>query len=178
MLVLEPFRLYGGEVLNAAALLAERNVNGSGNAFAHRDARFDFFADGFDGAVRAQEAIRESFVFAEKPEQQMLGLDVRAAILAGLVPREEDYAPGLFCVALKHGSPSSSRGRNIPWNGALRGTHNICSLVLGENTVLHRQHPVRSPRQRKVMGCKDRSQVMGPVDLLHEFENRLRVPLV
>jgi hypothetical protein len=37
-----------------------------------------------------QEPVRQRLVFAQQPEQQMLGFDVRAAELAGLIPREED----------------------------------------------------------------------------------------
>src|SRR6266700_930746 len=33
----------------------------------------------------------------------MFGFDVRRSELAGFVSREEDHAPGLFCVAFKHG---------------------------------------------------------------------------
>ena len=40
------------------------------------------------------------------------------------------------------------------------------------------EHAVRALRQRKIVGCKNRSQMMRPVQALHEFEYRLRISLV
>src|ERR1700752_3065854 len=96
MLVPHPFRLFGGIVENALALLAQRNLDGSGNPFTNGDTRLNFLANGFDGAVGAQKTIRQNFVFAQEPKQQMRRLDVRTAVLAGLVPREKDHSPSLL----------------------------------------------------------------------------------
>ena len=63
---------------------------------------FDLLADRFDGGVRAQEAVRQRLVLAQQSEQQVLGLDVRAAELAGLVPGEEDHPSRLLRVSFKH----------------------------------------------------------------------------
>jgi len=52
--------------------------------------------------MRSQEPIRQGLILAEEPEQKVFGLDIRAAELAGLIAREEDYPPGFFCIALKH----------------------------------------------------------------------------
>ena len=41
-------------------------------------------------------------IFTEKSQQQMLGLYIRRAELAGFVPRKEDDAPCLLCITLKH----------------------------------------------------------------------------
>ena len=109
VLVSEPLGFFGGVVEDALALLAQGNFDRRGNAFANGDARFNFLADGFDRAVRAQEPVGESLILAHQPEQQMLGLDVRAAILAGLVPRKKDHSPRFLCVAFKHGSPTLPR---------------------------------------------------------------------
>jgi hypothetical protein len=49
-----------------------------------------------------QKSIRKLLIFSQEAEKQMLGLDVRAAELAGLIPGEEDNAPRLFRVSLKH----------------------------------------------------------------------------
>jgi hypothetical protein len=49
-----------------------------------------------------QEAIGQGFVLAHQAEQQMLGLDVRAAILAGFVSRKENNASCFFCIAFEH----------------------------------------------------------------------------
>ena len=104
VLVPEPLRFFGGEIQDALALLAQRHFHGRGDALADGDARFDLLADGLDRAVRAQKTVGQRLVLAHQAEQQMLGLDVRAAVLAGLVTREKYDSPGFFCIAFKHGS--------------------------------------------------------------------------
>src|SRR5271156_1099604 len=107
----EAFRFLGREIQYALALLAQRNLHRSRNALTHGDARFDFLADGFDRAMRAQETVGERLVLAQQSQQQVLRLDVRAAILARFVPCEKDYAPSFFCIAFKNGSPTVSWSR-------------------------------------------------------------------
>jgi hypothetical protein len=63
---------------------------------------FNLLSNGIDGRVRPQKPICELLIFPQEAEQEMLRLDVRAAELAGLVPCEENYAPGFFRVTLKH----------------------------------------------------------------------------
>ena len=53
-------------------------------------------------ALRAQKPVGQRFIFAQQAEQQMLGLDVRAAELAGLVAREKNHPAGLLCITFKH----------------------------------------------------------------------------
>jgi hypothetical protein len=62
----------------------------------------DPFADRLHGRVRTKEAVRQRLVLAQQPQQQVFGLDIEAAELAGLIAGEEDGSPGLFCVALEH----------------------------------------------------------------------------
>ncbi len=58
------------------------------------------------------ETVRKGLVLAQQAEQQVLGLDVRAAVLARLITREENYAPCLLRIAFKHFSlPRFSSGR-------------------------------------------------------------------
>src|SRR5436305_14430193 len=52
--------------------------------------------------MRPQKAVGQCFVFAQQAQQQMFGLYIRRAKLAGLVARKEYYAPGFFCVPLEH----------------------------------------------------------------------------
>jgi hypothetical protein len=59
--------------------------------------------------MRAQEAVGQSLVFAQQAQQQVLGLDIRRAKLAGLVPREEDHATRLLCIAFEHDGPPLSK---------------------------------------------------------------------
>src|SRR5277367_825148 len=109
--VAQSFCFLGREIQYALALLAQRNFHRSRNALTHGDARLDLFPDGFDRAMRAQKTVGERLILAQQSEQQVLCLDVRAAILARLVPCEKDYAPSLFCIAFKHGSPTVSWSR-------------------------------------------------------------------
>src|SRR5713101_6188313 len=105
VLVVQAVGLFRGIFQDAVAFLAQRNLNRSGNALADGDALFDFFADGFNRAVGAEKAVGQGLVFAQQPQQQVFGLDVRAAVLRGFVAREENHAPRLFRVAFKHESP-------------------------------------------------------------------------
>ncbi len=63
---------------------------------------FDLFANGFDRGVRAQESVRQGFVFAQKSQQQVLGLDIGRAELTGFVARKKDDAPRFFRITFKH----------------------------------------------------------------------------
>src|SRR6266849_5599996 len=107
VLVAQPLGLFSGAVQDALALLAERHLHRGGDALADGDARFDLLADRFDRPVRPQEAVRQGFVFPHQAQQQVFGFDVRAAVLARLVPREEDHPPSFLCVAFKHGQLNS-----------------------------------------------------------------------
>src|ERR1039457_5202494 len=111
----QAIRFFRGKRQNPFRSSAERHFHRSGNAFADGDPGFNFFADGFDGALRTQLAVGKAFVFAHQTEQQMLCLDARASVLAGLVTREEYYPTRLFCESFQHGSlgsPLSSRSEN------------------------------------------------------------------
>jgi hypothetical protein len=59
----------------------------------------------------AQEAIGQGFVFTQKSEQQVLGLYIRRAELAGFIPCKKYDAPCFFRVTLEHKPlpPDSSR---------------------------------------------------------------------
>src|SRR5487761_282392 len=114
MLVIEPLGLFGRVIQNAAAFLTERDLNRRGNAFTDRNTRFDLLANGFDGAVGTQKTIGERLVFAQQPEEQMLRFNIGAAVLAGFISRKKDYAPSLFRIAFKHGSPTPFQGRRVP----------------------------------------------------------------
>jgi hypothetical protein len=52
--------------------------------------------------MRTQEPEGESFVFAQKSQQQVLRLYVRRTELTGLVARKEDDAPCFLRVPFKH----------------------------------------------------------------------------
>ncbi len=98
----ETLGFFAGHIEDALALRAERHFHRSRNALANRDAGFDLFADGFDRSLLPQEAIGQRFVLAHQAEQQMLGLDVRAAVLAGFVSRKENNASRFFCIPFEH----------------------------------------------------------------------------
>ena len=102
VLVVQTLSFFGAIGEDALALVAERKIDRSRNLLANRGVTFDLLPDGIDGRVRPQKPIRQLFVFPQEAEQQMLGLDVGAAKLARLVPGEENYAPRLFRVTLKH----------------------------------------------------------------------------
>ena len=102
VLVVQPLGFFGAIGQHALALVAERQIHGSGNLLADGGVSFDLLADGFHRGVRAQEPVRERLVFAQQAEEQVFGFDIGTAELAGLVPREEDHPSRLLRVSLKH----------------------------------------------------------------------------
>ena len=75
----------------------------------------------------------------------MLGLDIRAAVLAGFVASKENHSTCLFCIAFKHGSPALFRGIR-PSLGRLRARLRArcrCFLDLRKPAVFEMKNPVR-----------------------------------
>src|SRR5208283_5629663 len=101
VLMAQALRFLRRHIQDALALRAQGHFHGRGNALANGDARFDLFANGFDGALLAQEPVGKRLVFAHQTQQEVLGLDVRATVLAGLVPGEKYDAPGFLCVSFE-----------------------------------------------------------------------------
>src|SRR5258708_688937 len=52
--------------------------------------------------MRAQEAVRQGFVFAQKAQQQVLRLNIGRPELAGFIARKKDDAPRFFRITFKH----------------------------------------------------------------------------
>src|SRR4029077_15063266 len=98
----EALGFFASHVQDALAFRAQRHFNGCGNTLADGNARFDFLTNGFNGALLTQEAIGQGLVLAHQAEQQVLRLDIRAAVLAGFIPGEENYASRFLCVPFKH----------------------------------------------------------------------------
>src|SRR5262245_35975464 len=59
----------------------------------------------------AEETVGQGFVLAQQAQEQVFGLDVGGAELAGLITRKKDYAPRLFCIPLEHVALAS---RSLP----------------------------------------------------------------
>ena len=104
VLVIQPLGLLGAIGEHALALVAQRQVDGSRNFLSQCRVRFNLLADGFHRRARAEEAVGQSLIFAQQPQQQVLGLDARAAELAGFVAGEKDHPAGLFGITFKHNS--------------------------------------------------------------------------
>ena len=102
VLVREPLRLFGSVGQHTLALVAQRQVNRGGHLFADCRVGLDLLADRVHRGVRAEEPVGQCLVLADQAQQQVLGLDVRAAKLARLVAGKEDDPPCLFGVTLEH----------------------------------------------------------------------------
>ncbi len=102
VLVREALGFFGGVGEHALAFVTERKIDRSGDLFADRGVAFDLFTDRLHRGMRAQKTIGQGFIFAQQSEQQVFGLNIRRAELAGFIPREKDYAPGFLCIAFKH----------------------------------------------------------------------------
>ena len=110
VLVAQALGLFRSHVQDALAFRAQRHFHGRGNALANGDASFNLFANGFDGTLLAEETVGQGFVFAHQAEQQMLRLNVWAAILTGLVPCEKYDATRFLCIAFEHVSSLLPQG--------------------------------------------------------------------
>jgi hypothetical protein len=102
VLVREALGFFGGVGEHALAFVTERKIDRSGDLFADRGVAFDLFTDRLHRGMRAQKTIGQGFIFAQQSEQQVFGLNIRRAELAGFIPREKDDAPGFLCIAFKH----------------------------------------------------------------------------
>src|SRR6266487_2215620 len=104
----------------------------------------DLLANRLDRGMGTQEPISQGFVFTEKSKQQVLGLDVWRAELAGFVPREEDYASCLFCVTLEHIAPVLLQRRKpygpTLWKFLKRPSHRMPAIliIVGLHLFYHR----------------------------------------
>src|ERR1700728_321887 len=84
------------------ALVAQRKIDGGGNFLADGGVSFDLLADGFDRGMGTQKAVGQCLIFTQQPQEQVLGLDVRRAELAGLISCKVYDAPFCVCVSLEH----------------------------------------------------------------------------
>ena len=106
----QTFGFLTSHIKDAFAFGAEGNLHGGGDALANGDARFNLFADGLDGSLLPQEAIGQGFVLAHQAEQEVLGFDVRTAVLAGLISGKENYSTCFFGITFEHVSSLLPRG--------------------------------------------------------------------
>src|SRR5216110_1526660 len=116
-----------------------------GDALADGDAGFNLFSYRFDRALLPQETVGQGFVLAHQAEQQMLGLDVRAAILAGFVPGEKYDASRFLCITFEHVSSLLPRGSRSP------------RPQPREFAARHAPAPVSGHTARRAPGCASRS---------------------
>src|SRR6202022_1201321 len=113
VLVRKALSLLGSVIQNPLPLVGRREVDRGRELLPDRGVSLNLLADELDRGMRTQEPVDESFVFAQKSQQQVLRLYVRRTELTGLVARKEDDAPGFLRVAFEHISlsPPSSPGR-------------------------------------------------------------------
>ena len=62
--VRKPFRFFGGLGQHALTFIAEGKINRGRNFFADGGVSLDLFADRFHRRVRAQETVRQGFIFS------------------------------------------------------------------------------------------------------------------
>ena len=100
--VRKALRFFRGIGQHALALIAQRKIHRGRDFFANGGVTLDLLADGFNRGVRTQESIGQGFVFAQEPQQQVLGLYIRRPELACFVARKKDDAPGFLRITFKH----------------------------------------------------------------------------
>src|SRR5215467_4410777 len=102
MFVAQPLGFFGAVGQYALALMAQRQIDGCRHLFPHGGVAFDLFANGFDGRMRTQEAVRQSFIFPKQTQEEVLGFYERASELASLVACKKYDSPGFFRITFKH----------------------------------------------------------------------------
>ena len=102
VLVIEPLGFFRAIGQHALALVAQREIDGRGNLLPNGGVPLDLLADGIHRGVRAEEPVGQRLILPKQTQQQVLGFDVRAAELAGLIPREKDHPACFLRVAFKH----------------------------------------------------------------------------
>src|ERR1017187_7157217 len=102
VLVRKALSLLGSISQNPLALVAPREIDRGRELLPDRGVSLNLLADGLDRGMRTQEPEGESFVFAQKSQQQVLRLYVRRTELTGLVARKEDDALCFLRVAFEH----------------------------------------------------------------------------
>ena len=124
VLVAQPFGLFRRIGQHALALVRERQVHAGRDLFADGGVRLNLLANRLHRGVRAQEAVGQRLVLAQQAQQQVLGLDIGRAELAGLIPREEDHAPRLLRIAFEH--------RGLPCSNLFKLTPTCSNVLLSE----------------------------------------------
>jgi len=129
VLVVQPRCFFRRIGQNPLALVREREVHSGRDLCSDGSLRFDLPAEELGRGVHMQEAVNHRPFLAQDAQQQVLGLDVRRAELAGLIAREEDRTTRPFRVAFKDAcSPSSV------WTGEVRpGSSDYLSSIMAEN---------------------------------------------
>src|SRR5450755_487550 len=105
VLVRKALSLLGSVIQNQLALVAQREIDRGRELLPDRGVSLNLLADELDRSMRTQQPEGESFVFAQKSQQQVLRLYVTRTELTGLVARKEDDAPCFLRVAFEHISP-------------------------------------------------------------------------
>src|SRR5579859_4396174 len=100
-----PSRLFRSIGQHPLALVRERQIDRSRNLLSNRGVCLNLLSYRLHRCMRAQKPVGQCFVFAQQAEQQVLGFNIGRTKLAGLIPREEDYASRLLRVAFEHGVP-------------------------------------------------------------------------
>ncbi len=114
VLVVQALRFFGAIGEHALALMAERQVHGGGHFLSDRGVRFNLFADGLDGRVGAQEAVRQRLILPQQAQQQVLSFNIGASELAGLVSCKKNYSARLFGITFKHSYRRPSTLSDVP----------------------------------------------------------------
>src|SRR5579862_5195706 len=106
VLMRQPLRFLRCVCQYALAFVAQRQINRRRNLFPDRGMTFNLLADGFNRGMRAQKSIGQGLVFAQKSQQQVLGLNIWRPKLAGFIAREKDNAPCFLRITFEHIAPS------------------------------------------------------------------------
>src|SRR5258708_7769853 len=128
VLVRKALSLLGSVSQNPITLVAQREIDRGRALLPDRGLSLSLLAAELDRAMRAQEPVDDSCVFAQKSQQQVLRLYVRRTELTGLVTRKENDASCLLRVAFEHISPLTKFSGKVP-GSAIAGCEQIVCAV-------------------------------------------------
>src|SRR5215472_193163 len=102
MAVPQPVCFFRRKVQDLHAICRQGHFNGDSESFSALNSRLNFRADSTYRVSVPKRQFCKRGVLAQQSKQQVLRLDKRAAVLARLIARKENYPPSLLRIALKH----------------------------------------------------------------------------
>ena len=145
----QPARFLGGALEHALRLLAEGDVDAPRSLRRRALPALELRAEQVDRDVASVEELPDEWiVFAQEPEEQVLGSDDRCSTLGRLVASQEEHALRLFRELFDHAVTTCCPGPACQPSGGLAGRGCCRARAVGLQSSVHDfQNTMTSPSQ-------------------------------